>query len=190
MRYDRPSMNTDFYQQPFPVIDLNDQYILREQTLEDTENFFRYYTDPEVGKYILASKPTSLLDASREVQYCRNLFYSRQGIYWTIAKKSDNQMIGAIGLYVNSAHHRAEITYDLSRDYWRQGITRAAIRTVVKFAFEKMGLVRVEAVTRHENTASIALLKNTGFTHEGTLKNYRYYDGRAWDIEMFSIVSV
>src|SRR3989338_11363498 len=93
------SMITTFYQQPFPTIDLDDQYALREQTLEDTEAFFRYYTDPEVGQYILATKPATLLEASKEVQYCRNLFYSKQGIYWTIAKKNDNRMIGAIGLY-------------------------------------------------------------------------------------------
>ena len=58
----------NFYQSPFPTLDLDDQFILREQTLEDTEAFFRYYTDPEVGKYILATKPATLLDASREVQ--------------------------------------------------------------------------------------------------------------------------
>ena len=180
-------MMSNIYQQPFPTIDLDDQYFLREQTLEDTENFFRYYTDPEVGKYILASKPVTLLEASKEVQYCRNLFYSKQGIYWTIAKKSDNQMVGAIGLYMNNTHHRAEITYDLSRDYWRKGITLKAINTVVKHAFTHMNISRIEAVTRHENIASMTLLKKAGFTHEGTLKSYRYYNGKTWDIEMFAI---
>lgn len=182
-------MITNFYQRPFPLFELDDQYILREQTLEDTENFFRYYTDHEVGQYILASKPTTLSEASKEVQYCRNLFYTKQGIYWTIARKSDNQMIGAIGLYLNNMHHRGEITYDLSRDYWRQGIMQKAIKAVVQFALTEMHLLRVEAVTRHENTASAALLKKLGFAHEGTLKNYRFYDGKAWDIEMFAITS-
>ena len=180
----------NFYQSPFPTLDLDDQFILREQTLEDTEAFFRYYTDPDVGKYILATKPTTLLDASREVQYCRNLFYTKQGIYWTIARKSDNQMIGAIGLYVNSMHQRAEITYDLSRDYWRQGITRKAILAVTKFAFGTMKLSRIEAVTRHENIPSSAVLKSVGFVFEGTLRNYRYYDGKAWDVEMFGMVGM
>ena len=181
-------MITKFYQQPFPIIDLDDTLVLREQTLEDTENFFRYYTDPDVGQYILASKPATLIEASREVQYCRNLFYTKQGVYWTIAKKSDNQMIGAIGLYMNNMHHRAEITYDLSKEYWRKGITKKAIQAVVKFAFEKMNLARIEAVTRKENVASSELLKSAGFIYEGILKNYRFFDGKTWDIEMFAIV--
>lgn len=181
---------SNFYQEPFPILELDENFILREQTQEDTENFFRYYTDPDVGKYILASKPATLLEASKEIQYCRNLFYTKQGMYWTIAKKSDNQMIGAIGLYMNNTHHRAEITYDLSRDYWRKGIMLKAIQAVVKHAFSHMNIARIEAVTRKENTASMELLKKAGFTHEGMLKNYRYYNGRAWDVEMFAMTSV
>ncbi|MCX7126293.1 MAG: GNAT family protein [Gammaproteobacteria bacterium] len=180
-------MITKFYQQPFPTLDLGDDYILREQSLEDTENFFRYYTDPEVGKYILASKPATLLEASKEVQYCRNLFYTKQGIYWTIAKKSDNKMVGAIGLYANNMHHRAEITYDLSRDHWRKGIMRKTIQAVVDYAFTQMECLRIEAVTRNDNIASMELLKNVDFAHEGTLKNYRYYNDQSWDIEMFAV---
>ncbi|EKD91865.1 MAG: acetyltransferase [uncultured bacterium] len=180
-------MITTFYQNAFPTIPLDENYILREQMLSDTEEFFRYYTDPDVGKYILASKPASLLEASHEVQHCRNLFYSKQGIYWTIAKKSDNKMIGAIGLYINNMHHRGEICYDLSRDYWRQGITAKAIMAVVDYAFKNMNILRIEAVTQKDNTASIALLKKLNFHHEGTLKKYRYYNNHAWDIEMFSV---
>lgn len=180
-------MTFSFYQQPFPTLDVDNHTILREQTLEDTEAFFRYYTDHEVGQYILATKPATLLEASKEVQYCRNLFYSKQGVYWAIARKSDNEMIGAIGLYMNNMHHRAEITYDLSKEYWRKGIMKKAMQAVIHYALTEMKLLRIEAVTRSENTASIQLLKKLGFVHEGTLRNYRYFDGKAWDIEMFAM---
>src|SRR3989338_7414866 len=182
-------MMTTFYRQPFPTLEFSAEYILREQTMEDTENFFRYYTDHDVGQYILATKPATLLEASKEVQYCRNLFYTKQGIYWTIARKSDNQMIGAVGLYMNNMHHRGEITYDLSRDYWRLGIMQKALTAIVKYALNEMGLARIEAVTRLDNQASIKLLKKLHFVHEGTLKNYRYFDDKAWDVDMFAITA-
>lgn len=183
-------MTLPFFNRPFPVIDLDGQYVLREQTLQDTEAFFDYYTDPDVGKYILATKPTTLLEASSEVQYCRNLFYTKRGIYWTIAKKSDNTMVGAIGIYINDTHRRGEITYDLSKQYWRQGIMQKAIIAVVRYALTHMDLDRIEAVTRHENTASTQLLEKVGFIHEGTLKKYRYFNGKTWDVEMFAITAI
>lgn len=182
-------MSLAFYDQPFPNLDIDDEYALREQSLEDTEAFFDYYTNHEVGQYILASKPASLLDASREIQYCRGLFYGKRGIYWSIVRKSDDLMIGAIGFYVNNMHRRGEITYDLSRKFWRQGITSKAINTVVNHAFKEMGFMRVEAVTRIENTPSMEILKKCGFAHEGRLKNYRYFEGKAWDVEMFGIAN-
>ncbi len=181
-------MSLLFYEKKFPTLELDEQYILREQTLEDTEDFFHYYTDPEVGKYILASKPATLLEASSEVQYCRNLFYTQRGIYWTIANKNNNHMIGAIGLYINNAHFRGEITYDLSRTHWRQGIMQKAIHIVIHHAFEQMQLLRIEAIIHQKNIPSIQLLKKLEFTHEGTLKNYRYFDGKIWDIEMFATI--
>jgi len=182
-------MSLAFYNQPFPTLNINDTYVLREQTLEDTEAFFHYYTDPQVGQYILASKPRTLLEASQEVQYCRNLFYTQRGVFWTIAKKSDNTMIGAIGLYINNTHRRGEITYDLSRDYWRRGIMQKAIHAVVDYALHNMGLDRIEAVIHADNIASFNLLKKIGFMHEGTLRKYRYFDDKTWDVEMFSLVN-
>ena len=141
------SMIRDFYYKPFPTLDIDDALYLREQSIEDTDAFFEYYADPEVSRYILAGTPKTPSDAQNEIHYCRNLFYQRSGIYWTIARKSDDRMIGAIGLYINNAHKRAEICYDLHKDCWRKGIMSKAVKVVLRFAFKKIKLCRVEAVT-------------------------------------------
>src|SRR3990167_3685021 len=105
-----------FYNACFPLLDVDENFRLREQLPEDTEAFFRYYTDPEVARYILASNPKNLMEASAEIHYCRNLFQYKRGIYWTIAHKEDDRMIGSIGLYINNQHYRAEICYDMARE--------------------------------------------------------------------------
>lgn len=180
-------MISEFYTKPFPVLDLDKKFYLREQRPEDTPAFFEYYTDPEVARYILASNPKTMMDAQMEIEYCRKLFQNRHGIYWTIARRKDDQMIGAIGLYINNNHHRGEICYDLSRNYWRRGIMKMAIDRVVAFSFERIGLLRVEAVTVAANTSSRAILLKCGFVHEGALKSYRYFQNKAHDIEMYGI---
>lgn len=180
-------MITTLYNEKFPILDVDENFILREQVVEDTEAFFAYYTDPEVARYILATNPKTLAEAGAEIHYCRSLFTYKRGIYWTLARKSDNYMIGAIGLYINNQHLRAEICYDLSRQYWNQGIMRKALQCVIDFSFRKIGISRIEAVTLKENKASIAVLEKVGFVYEGCLRNYRYFNGRSHDIEMFCL---
>lgn len=181
-------MIDSFYKKPFPVLDMDEQFYLREQQLDDTDAFFEYYTKPEVSQYILASTPQNKFEAEGEIYYCRNLFRMQRGIYWTIARRDNDQMVGAIGLYINNYHHRAELSYDLSPNYWRQGIMSRAIEVVKKFALTAMDISRLEAITMLENTASQNLLTKAGFLHEGRLHAYKYYNGKAYDIEMFAVV--
>lgn len=179
-------MITAIYNYPFPTIDIDEEYVLREQQMSDVDAFFEYYADPEVAQFILAKTPKNLKDAQDEVEYCRKLFQYRQGLSWAIARKSDDKMIGAIGMYMNNAHHRGEICYDLHKDFWRQGITTRAMVKVMEYMFRYAGLHRIEAITVKENQASINVLKKLGFDYEGSLSNYRYYDNKPHDVEMYA----
>ncbi len=180
-------MIRDFYNQPFPTLEIDDEIYLREQRISDTDDFFKYYSDPEVGKHILATNPTTPEEAKQEIEYCRKVFEQKRGIYWTIATKSDDRMIGAVGLYINNFHHRAELCYDLSQEYWRKKVMSRAINRVLSYAFLYMGIHRMEAVTTPHNDASIGLLERLGFDREGQLKNYRFYQGKTHNIEMFGM---
>ena len=180
-------MNYNFFQQPFPVLAIDNEYVLREQSLNDTSAFFDYYADPAVSRYILASTPQNLTDAMNEIHYCRSLFYQKSGIYWAICQKTDNRMIGAVGIYINSQHNRGEICYDLHKDYWRRGIMSRAIKKVMDFAFEHIKLDRLEAVTVKENVPSMTILDKIGYIREGTLHNYRHHDDKPHDVELFGI---
>src|SRR3990167_2189143 len=123
-------MIQSFYEQQFPLLDVDGNFFLREQSVRDTASFFEYYTDPEVARYILASNPKNLAEAWAEIDYCCSLFKYRRGIYWALARKADDRMIGAIGLYINNDHYRAEVCYDMSRNYWNQGIMTRALQII------------------------------------------------------------
>ncbi|OGO95627.1 MAG: GNAT family N-acetyltransferase [Coxiella sp. RIFCSPHIGHO2_12_FULL_44_14] len=180
-------MINSFYHAGFPILEIDEEFVLREQTLEDCGPFFEYYTDPEVARYILATNPRNLSEASAEIHYCRSLFRYKCGIYWALARKEDNCMIGAVGLYINNQHYRAELCYDMARDYWNKGIMGKALRCVVDFSLMEIGLHRIEAITVKENGASVALLKKLGFHHEGSLRNYRHFNGKSHNVEMFAM---
>ena len=58
----------------FPTLIIDDNYILREQSINDYQDFFEYFSDNNVSKYILSNIPVSLAEAKDEMQYWINLY--------------------------------------------------------------------------------------------------------------------
>lgn len=178
-------------QKTFPEIDLGDFY-LREKRESDAEDFFNYYTDPQVSKFILCEIPHDIESSKREVNYWRNIFYRNDGIYFAIADKSNDRLIGSIGLTsYNSYQSRIEISYDLAKEYWRRGISTKAINAIVKYAFENFHcgkINRIEASTSTANIPSSNLLLKCGFKEEGILRQHRYHRGSYVDVGFFSML--
>ena len=157
---------------------------MREKGDDDVEDFFNYYNDPEVNKFILCEIPQTLEEAKRELYYWRNIFYNNDGVYFAIARKDTNQLIGTIGLTSHNTYQsRIELSYDLARPYWRQGITSRAVEAVVRYAFEVY-----KAFTATSNAPSKNLLLKAGFTLEGCLRQHRYHRGTYVDAYIFSLL--
>jgi ribosomal-protein-alanine N-acetyltransferase len=178
-------------QRIFPEIDLGDFY-LREKRESDTEDFFAYYSDPEVNKFILCEIPKDIEEARRELIYWRNVFYQNDGIYFAIANKENDRLIGSIGLTSYNAYQgRIEISYDLDSRYWNKGITTKAIKAIAQYAFEKFYYGRVNRIEAFVSTANIPsknLLLKCGFTLEGILRQHRYHRGAYVDVYSFSML--
>ena len=170
----------------FPILKIND-YILREQEEDDLNDFFYYFSNPDVNKYILCEPVTSIEDARKELYYWRNLYYDNKGIYFAIATKKDNKMIGSIGINnINNTHQRAELSYDLAKEYWGKGIMTQAINKLTKYIFLNSNINRIEAFIATDNKASEFLLKKCNFTLEGTLRQHRSHLGNKVDVFIFS----
>ena len=60
-----------------------------------------------------------------------------------------------------------------------RGVTTAAVALVVDHCFGPVGLHRLEATVRPENTASLRVLEKLGFREEGLFRRYLDVDG-AW----------
>lgn len=175
-------------QQNFPTIDLGD-YILREKREDDAVDFYSYYSDPEVNKYIISEIPKTLEEARLELSYWRNVFYRGDGIYFAIARKDNDKLIGSIGFTTkNSYNNRIELSYDLAKEYWRHGIMTKAVNALVEYGFKEMKINRIEAFMAIENIASRKLLEKCGFSHEGRLRQHRFHRGKYVDVYIYSLL--
>jgi [ribosomal protein S5]-alanine N-acetyltransferase len=172
----------------FPIIE-TERLILREADPSDAVDMLKYLSDTEVVKHMGLAPFRSLEDVSEELNWYINIYTKGTGIRWGITIKESGKMIGSCGFHnMVSKHHRAEVGFELSRSYWRQGIASEALAAVIQFGFKTFQLERIEALVEPANKSSQHLLEAKGFLREGLLRHYEYTCGKFDDLFMYSLL--
>lgn len=83
-------------------------------------------------------------------------------------------------------HQRAEVGYWLVHGARGRGVGQAAVALLVEWAFERLGLARIEITTTPDNPAARALAKALGFTEEGVMRARNLERGRRVDVVLFA----
>ena len=89
---------------------------------------------------------------------------------------------------------RRGVTQSCTLGYWvgaayaRQGYMTAAVRAVVPFVFDSLGLHRLEAACLPTNTASMRLLERVGFQREGLARRYLRINGEWRDHVLYALL--
>jgi [ribosomal protein S5]-alanine N-acetyltransferase len=106
---------------------------------------------------------------------------------FALAHRDDDRLIGSAGFHtVQPANRSAEMAYDLDPAFWGQGLARAACEALSAWAFEHVGLQRVQATTLTTNLRSQRVLEACGFEREGLLRRYRIVRGQPGDFWMYA----
>jgi ribosomal-protein-alanine N-acetyltransferase len=109
-----------------------------------------------------------------------------------VARESvSNRVVGVINLneIVAGAFNSAYLGYYGMSAFGRQGLMTAALREAIRFAFEDMGLHRLEANIQPGNIASLALVRRLGFRKEGFSPKYLRIDGVWRDHERWALLA-
>jgi RimJ/RimL family protein N-acetyltransferase len=83
----------------------------------------------------------------------------------------------------------AKLGLVINADHWRQGYASDAVRTMLGFAFNKLGLHRITAAIGPENKVSVALIEAAGFRYEGRLRDHVFTNGAWRDSLLYSLLS-
>ncbi|PRW64273.1 GNAT family N-acetyltransferase [Actinopolyspora mortivallis] len=93
----------------------------------------------------------------------------------------DGELAGqlTVGNIIRGALRSGWVGYWVSSSVAGGGVATAALALAVDHCFGPVGLHRLEATVRPENTASVRVLEKTGFRHEGRFERYLDVAG-AW----------
>ena len=170
-----------------PALTFED-FRFRPQRLGDETALLEYLSQPEVIEHTSIPVPT-LESLTTNVQRDIADYATRTAFRFAIAASKD-RLIGVCGFNGWSpVHRRAELAYELAPQYWGRGVMRTAVAAVLTWGFLELGLNRIHAFVTTSNERSIRLLERCGFTHEGTLSQYRIARGEPKDFHFYALLA-
>ncbi|HEX6269089.1 MAG TPA: GNAT family protein [Anaerolineales bacterium] len=89
---------------------------------------------------------------------------------------------------IHPVYQYCNLGYWVRRSRHGQGIAGRAAKLAARFAFEKMGLVRVEIVISVGNQASVRVAEKIGAHYEGVLLNRMVVGKSVYDAHMYSLI--
>lgn len=103
----------------------------------------------------------------------------------------ENKFIGKIRLsnIVMGIFKNAFVGYSIDKDEQGKGYMKDALKTLINYAFNNLGIHRIEASTLLDNFKSQAVLLACGFKEIGISKNYLYINGEWKDHKIFYITN-
>lgn len=126
----------------------------------------------------------------KKIQESLYLMSSQREFTFGIYALGTDHLIGHIALYSvkRLPYSSGFVGYAMDEAYVGKGIVTEAVELIVNFAFEEVGLHRIEAYVAPENKASIRVLEKVGFLQEGLLRKLLYINGKWVDHYMYAIL--
>lgn len=115
---------------------------------------------------------------------------ARRGVLIPLVIEVDGKYAGQItlGNIMRGPLQSAWIGYWVAGPFTGGGVATGAVAQLVDHAFGPMGLNRLEATVRPENTASRAVLTSAGFDEVGLIRRYMHVDG-AWRDHLLTVTT-
>lgn len=164
--------------------------ILRKFKIEDTENVFKNYASSDLVTKYMTWETHSSIEVTR--QYLENLienYKNNEFFDWSIVLKSTNEVIGSIGAKkLDKIISKVEVGYCIGEKWWNQGIVTEALKRVISFLFDEVGVNRIEAFHDIRNLVSGKVMQKCGMKFEGFLRQaYKFKNGLS-DVLLYSIL--
>lgn len=149
---------------PFPILTTN-RLILRQLRPDDDKQIFNYQKDKNNFEHVDIPIHKCIEEAQDYIAKMNRGVAKNKWIIWAIADKGMDHILGTVSIWnISIEDGRGELGYSLFPCNTGKGIMTEALRKVVNYGFDIMGLKRIEAYTNEGNIKSRSLLEKNGFS--------------------------
>jgi len=151
----------------------NEVVQLRPLQKKDTDTLVQYaLTEPTLWQYSLMPA-NGRENMEKYIAAALADKVSGKSYPFIVFDKRTQQYAGSTRFYDFSVtHHTTQLGYTwYGKDYWGTGLNKNCKYLMLQFAFDRLGLHRVEFRADNNNKRSIAAMKSIGCTVEGILRS-------------------
>lgn len=147
----------------FPILK-NDRIILREIQESDLEDLI------EISFYD-GIPAKDFTDAQVMNERIVLDYIGSNSIHWVITSVLSGEILGTCGFYRGFPEDIGEIGYVLKKVHQGKGYMADAVRLLVEFGYNELGLKAIKAVTAKNNQSSINVLTKAGFKESSIVED-------------------
>lgn len=161
---------------------------LRGLTREDcNEQYLSFVNDAELLHLMegIGYWPLDKEGLEAYIEYCNNPTSLLMGIFENVT----DAHVGNIHLsQIKKYHHNCMYGIVLRREYMGKGYAYEASHLLIKHAFEKMNINRIQINVVDKNRRAIKLYKGLGAIKEGRLRESFYFQGKYHSTLIFALL--
>ena len=163
---------------PFRFADAEEAYAAVRESLTDLKPWMSWAHDGY-----------SLSDSKEFIRITRARWGEGTLFAFVITDQKNGSMLGGCSLsHIHPVYHLCNLGYWVRSSRRGEGMAVRATQLAARYAFEKIGLIRVEIVIAIENKASIRVAEKAGAHYEGILRNRMVVGKDVYDAHMYSLI--
>ena len=160
---------------------------LRALRQSDARSLHAFLTAPEVARFI--SQPPATVDGFDRFIARSNRQRSARFMCFAVTAKGNDTAIGMFQIHEREAGFQtAEWGFALGSPFWGTGVFAESAQLLLQFAFNTLGVHRLEARAAVRNGRGGRALQKLGAVQEGVLRRSLLCDGEYLDQVLYTIV--
>lgn len=167
-------------------------YRLDGAAASDHADVVAAFQDPDIALWNPAGNGVDRVDLDEwaDLWIARRSSWSSDHASW-VARASDGTVVGQVSLFnLDHPGSTAEVGYWLTPRGRGKGLGAAMLDAATTYAFDELGIFRIELFHAVENEPSCRMALRCGYLLEGTARqSYRYGDGQRHDEHLHAVLA-
>ena len=162
--------------------------VLRPWRQDDAAGVAAMCDEPSVARYIPVPSPYTLTDGEEWVGDAARKWSEDHWAQFAVTRSETGELVASCGVKLDVERQSGEIGYLVKKEARREGVASGAVRLLIAWCFDELGLGRLQIRADPANTASRRTVEVCGFQYEGLLRANDVIRGERTDDAMYSLL--